>query len=230
MPIATTTAIIAGAALAGAGASIYAADQASDAQRDAAVNAQRADEKKFQQIRSDLAPYRDAGGSALTKYADSLGLNGDAARDQFRTDFRADPGYQYAFDEGMRAVEGSAAARGGVLNGGTLRALQRTGQGMADQQYGSYLDRFMGLANMGQNSAAQTGQFANASAGRQGQYALDAGAARAGGYLSAANGVNGAISNGLQLYGYGQGQGWFNGNGGSTDWSGVSGPQTIYRS
>lgn len=193
---------IAGAIALSAGIGAAASSSASDAQADAALNAQRADEKKFQQIRTDFAPYREVGGSALTRYADALGLNGDAARDQFRTDFREAPGYQYAFDEGMRAVEGSAAARGGVLNGGTLRALQRTGQGIADQGYNSYLDRFMGLANMGQNSAAQTGQFSNASAARQGGYMTDAGAARAGGYLSAANTATGAISNGLQVYGY----------------------------
>lgn len=193
---------IAGAIALGAGASIYSGNKAADAQKKAAATAASAEEKKLQQIRSDLAPYRDTGASALSRYADAMGLNGDAARDQFRTDFRTDPGYGFAFDEGMRATEGSAAARGGLLSGGTLKALQRRGQGMADQQYGSYLDRFMGLANMGQNSAAQTGQFASASGARQGQYALDAGAARAGGYLSAAQGVNGAISNGLQLYGY----------------------------
>lgn len=193
--------VVAAAAVA-AGGAVVAGSMASDAQSDAAGQAARLDERKFQQIRGDLAPYRDTGGSALTRYADALGLNGDAAREQFRTDFRSDPGYQYRFDEGMRAVEGSAAARGGVLNGGTLRALQRTGQGIADQGYNSYLDRFMGLANMGQNSAAQTGQFSNASSDRQGRYALDAGAARAGGYLSAANTATGAISNGLQVYGY----------------------------
>lgn len=207
-------AVVAAAAV-GAGASIYGANKAADAQKKAAAQATAADEKKFQQIRSDLAPYRDTGTSALARYADSLGLNGVDAQNAFRDNFRTDPGYQFAFDEGMRAIQGSAAARGGVLNGGTLRALQRTGQGMADQQYGSYLDRFGYLANMGQNAAAQTGQFANASSARQGQYALDAGAARAGGYLSAAQGVNGAISNGLQLYGYGKGQGWW-GGGGST--------------
>lgn len=188
-------------AVATAGSSIYGANKAADAQKAAANTAASAEEKKFQQIRSDLAPYRDTGASALTKYADSLGLNGDQARNDFRADFRADPGYQFAFDEGQRAIQGSAAARGGLLSGGALRALQRTGQGMADQQYGSYLDRFGNLANMGQNSAAQTGQFASQSAGRQGAYALDAGAAQAGGYLAAAQGVNGAISNGLQLAG-----------------------------
>jgi len=202
MPVATSTAIIAGTALAGAGASIYSANKAADAQKKAAAQATALERENNAQIRADFAPYRDAGASALTKYADSLGLNGDAARQSFVDGFRADPGYQFAFDEGQRAIQGSAAARGGLLSGGALRALQRTGQGMADQQYGSYLDRFGYLANMGQNSAAQTGQFGAQSAGRQGAYALDAGAARAGGYLSAAQGVNGAISNGLQMYGY----------------------------
>jgi len=200
---------IGGAALLGAGASVYSANQASDAQQKAAANAARIDEKKFQQIRTDLAPYRDTGASALAKYADSLGLNGQAARDQFQADFRTDPGYEFSFDEGTRAVQGSAAARGGLLSGGAMRALTRYGQGLADQQYGSYLDRYMNLAGLGQNAAAQTGNFGAMSAARQGQYALDAGAAKAGGYLGAAQGVNGAISNGLQLYGYGKGQGWW---------------------
>ena len=175
--------------------------EAADAQKDASNAALANERAMFDTTRADLAPYRDTGTSALTKYADSLGLNGNAARDQFRTDFRADPGYQYAFDEGQRAVQGSAAARSGLLSGGALRALQRTGQGMADQQYGSYLDRFSNLANMGQNSAAMTGQLSNESAGRQGGYINDAGAAQAGGYLAQGQAVNGAITNMLKTAG-----------------------------
>ena len=175
--------------------------EAADAQKDASNKALANERAMFDTTRADLSPYRDTGTSALTKYADSLGLNGNAARDQFRTDFRADPGYQYAFDEGQRAVQGSAAARSGLLSGGALRALQRTGQGMADQQYGAYLDRFSNLANMGQNSAAMTGQLSNASAGRQGGYINDAGAAQAGGYLAQGQAVNGAISNMLKTAG-----------------------------
>lgn len=175
--------------------------EASDAQKDASAAALRNEREMFNQIRGDLAPYRDTGASALTQYANAMGLNGDAARDQFRTNFRADPGYQYAFDEGQRAVQGSAAARSGLLSGGAMRALQRTGQGMADQQYGSYLDRFSNLANMGQNSAALTGQFGASSSGRQGGYINDMGAARAGGYLAQGQAVNGAITNMLKTAG-----------------------------
>lgn len=203
---------IGAAAVIGAGASIYGANKAASAQKKAANIAAQTERDSQALIRSDLAPYREAGSSAVATYADLIGVNGPEKQAAAFANFRTDPGYQYSLDEGRRAIEGSAAARGGVLNGGTLKALERFGQGQADKQYGSYLDRFLNLTNVGQASAAQQANLGAASAARQGQYITDAGAAQAGGYLSAAQGVNGAISNGLQLYGYGQGAGWFNGN------------------
>lgn len=206
MPIATTAAILGGSALLGAGASIYSANKAASAQKDAAAAAGALEERKLAQIRGDLEPYRDAGSRALGYYEDFLGVNGPAASASARDMFQTSPGYEFAFDEGNRAVEGSAAARGSALSGGTLKALQARGQGLANQEYGSYLDRFLGLANMGQNSAAQTGSFTAGSAARQGGYLTDAGQAAAGGYLAAGQGVTGAINNSLKLYG--QSQGW----------------------
>jgi hypothetical protein len=58
--------------------------------------------------------------------------------------FRADPGYQFALDQGVKARDASAAARGMLLSGNQLTALTDYGQGMADQQFNSYRDR---LAN-----------------------------------------------------------------------------------
>lgn len=199
---------IAAAAVIGAGASIYGANKASDAQSKAAAAAQQLEQDQFKQTRADFEPYRAAGQSALERYADALGINGDDRRSQFQAGFRQDPGYQFAFDEGQRAVQGSAAARGGLISGGAMRGLTRFGQGLGDQQYGSYLDRYMNLAQMGQASTAQVASAGALSSGRQGQYLMDAGAARAGGYLSAAEGVNGALSNAMKLYG--QYKGWNN--------------------
>lgn len=219
-----------GGALIGGISSIFGGSSAADAQRDAAVNAARADEKKFQQIRSDFAPYRESGASANATYADLIGLNGPERQAAAYQNFRSDPSYQYAMDQGIDAIQSSAAAGSlGIGGGGVLRALQRHGQGLQNQQYGTYLQRFMDASNQGLNAAAQTGASANQAAARQGQYTLDAGAARAGGYLSMANGVNGAISNGLNLYGYMRGNNGGGGGGGIPDWSGVSGPQTTYR-
>jgi len=197
---------IGGAALLGAGASVYSAGKAADAQKDAASAALANEDRKLEIIRGDLAPYRDAGGRALSYYEDFLGANGPEATSRAHDLFRASPGYSFMVDEGQKAVEGSAAARGGLLSGGALKALQDRRMGIADTTSGSYLDRFLGLANMGQNSAAQTGSFTAGSAARQGGYLTDAGAAQAGGYLAAGQGITGAINNSLKLYG--QSQGW----------------------
>ena len=75
--------------------------------------------------------------------------------------FRETPGYQFQMEEGLRAVEGSAAARGGLLRGSTLQRLQQTGQGIADQTYNQYFNRLAGLAGIGgqaTNAVAAAGE------------------------------------------------------------------------
>jgi len=49
--------------------------------------------------------------------------------------FQADPGYGFRLSEGLKALERSAAARGGLLSGGTGKALTRFGQDMASQEF-----------------------------------------------------------------------------------------------
>ena len=79
MPVATTTAILAGGALLGAGASVYSANKAADAQKKAAAQAGALEERKLKQIRADLAPYREAGTDALDYYLSFLGAKGPEA-------------------------------------------------------------------------------------------------------------------------------------------------------
>lgn len=202
MPVATTTAILAGGALLGGAMSSSAASKAAKAQRNAANQASQISKDQFAQTRADLAPYRDAGANALTRYADASGVNGADKRMASFADFRADPGYEFQMSEGLRGVQGSAAAGSlGINGGGVLKALQRYGQGVADQGYNNYLTRFQNLASLGQNAAAQTGNFGAAAAQQQGQFAMDAGAAKAGGYLGQANAWNGAINSGLKIAG-----------------------------
>jgi hypothetical protein len=69
---------------------------------------------------------------------------------QSPTDYlRATPGYQFAFGEGQRAVQSSAAAKGTLLTGGTLKALAQYGTGVADQTYDAAARRFLSLASLG---------------------------------------------------------------------------------
>ena len=52
-----------------------------------------------------------------------------------------DPGYQYRMQEGTRALEGSAAARGGLFSGKTGKDLATFGQNLASQEYGQAYNR-----------------------------------------------------------------------------------------
>lgn len=73
--------------------------------------------------------------------------------------FRATPGYRYALDQGNENVLRNAAAQGTLAGGGTSADLLRLGQGMADQEYNTYLDRLKGLSGQGfQAGQAQTGR------------------------------------------------------------------------
>lgn len=140
---------IGGSALIGAGASIISGNKASKAQQQAAALANTREEaqaaearRQYDQSRTDLAPYRDAGYTALGQIASGTANGGEFNRNFTMADYQADPGYQFRLDQGNRGVEASAAARGGVLSGGTLKALSRYNQDSASQEYGAAYNRF----------------------------------------------------------------------------------------
>ena len=62
---------------------------------------------------------------------------------------RDDPGYQFRLQQGQKALETSAAARGGLLSGGTLKGIQDYAQGLASQEYGNVYARRLGENQMG---------------------------------------------------------------------------------
>ncbi len=71
-------AAIAGAAVVGAGATIYASDQASSAQKDAAGQATNTQIGMYNQSRADQTPWRTAGGQAVNALSNWYGLGGVA--------------------------------------------------------------------------------------------------------------------------------------------------------
>ncbi len=85
---------------------------------------------------------------------------GQLASEQFN--FEADPGYAFRLAEGMKALEQSAAARGNLLSGGTGKALQRYGQGLASQEYQNAFARFQAdRAARAALAGQEYGQFAD---------------------------------------------------------------------
>lgn len=178
-------------------------------------------------------PFRLAGIRGQSQLMDVLGLSGNtgvqgygsAAKDFSATDFQADPGYAFRLAEGQKALDRSAAARGGLISGSALKAATRYGQDMGSQEYTNAFNRYQveraaklaplqSLAGQGQTTANTIGSYGqsmtsdiNASLGNYGanaSNALMAGAnARASGYMGGAN----ALSQGLGQYiNYSQGQ------------------------
>jgi hypothetical protein len=60
---------------------------------------------------------------------------------QFFSNFTADPGYQFALDQGLRAENAKYGARGLLKSGSAMQGINDYAQGMANQQYDNWYSR-----------------------------------------------------------------------------------------
>ena len=92
-------------------------------------------------------------------YANALGLNGAGGNTAATGAFQAGPGYNFAMDQGIQALDRSASGKGFFGSGNAAIALNNYGQGMANQEFGNWLTRLQGLGAQGLTAAAgQTGR------------------------------------------------------------------------
>lgn len=105
------------------------------------------------------------------------------------------PGYQWQLQQGQQAIDNSAASGGGLFSGATLKAQQTYGTGLANQDYYNNLNSLMGVTNLGQNAAAQTGQAAQNYATGASNSLANLGNAQAAGYTGMANSLNSGLNN-----------------------------------
>ena len=200
---------VVGSSLIGASASKSAAStQAAAADRSADVQ-----REMFERQVELSEPWRKAGEQALNKLIPLTDYQQFGMRQ-----FQADPGYGFRMSEGMKALERSAAARGGLLSGATLKGIQRFGQDLGSQEYMNAFNRYQteraarlqplqSLAGVGQTTAQQLGQAGQQMASNVGEALTSGAAARASGYVGGAN----ALTQGLGTYlNYSQGQNMLN--------------------
>ena len=211
--MAVASALIAGAAALGSGLIAKSgAKKAARAQEQAAQRAEQTQREMFERQIALQEPFRQAGMTAQQEIMQLLGIGGDAGAEDYgsmarpfgQQDFEQDPGDAFRQAEGMRALERSAAARGGLLSGNTMRGIQRFGQDLASQEYGNAFNRFQieraarlnplqSMMGSGQSAAnVMTGATGQA-ASNIGQMQLGAGQARASGYVGQANALAGAL-------------------------------------
>ena len=200
---------VVGSSLIGASASRSAAG----AQAAAADRAAEGQERMFERQVELSEPWRKAGETALNKLVPLTDYTPFSM-----AQFQADPGYGFRMSEGMKAMERSAAARGGLLSGATLKGIQRFGQDLGSQEYMNAFNRYQteraarlqplqSLAGVGQTTAQQIGEAGMRTAQNVGETLTSGAAARASGYVGGAN----ALTQGLGTYlNYSQGQNMLN--------------------
>lgn len=138
--------------------------------------------RQYDQTRTDMMPWLEAGRGALGQLQDP-GAN-----------FTASPDYEFRRGEGMRGIENSFAARGGAASGNALRALTDFNSGLAGGEFGNWWNRQAGLAGVGQTASQNLGSLGANNSANIANLLGAQGDARASGIMGQTN----ALTNGLQ--------------------------------
>lgn len=183
-------------------------DPSSDAISAQTAGASQADATQmamFNQTQANEQPWLQAGASALKQMQDPK-----FQQNFSMADFQADPAYQYDLDQGQQAIERSAAAKGGLASGGTLKDLTSYAQGMASNEYQNAYNRYNNdnttnynrlatLAGAGQTATSQVNAAGTSTANNVSQTEAGLGNADAANIMGAAKSDNQMVSQGLAM-------------------------------
>lgn len=195
---------ILGSAAIGAGASIYAANTAADAQTEAANNAINAQMSQYNRMRNDLSPYMTAGTDALADLQARLPfLTSPIVMDQ--ANLEKTPGYQFVLSQGLRANQNALTATGLGRSGAAVKAADRFATGLADTTYQNQFtnenvnrtnafNRLMALVQGGQSAAAGTGAAGITTGQGAANNLIGAGNAQAGAAMATGNAIGNAAN------------------------------------
>ena len=239
----STGAAILGAAGIGAVTGLIGGKQSSDAaqsaaqtQANAANQATAAQQAALERQIQISEPWRTAGTTAVNQLSALTQPGGRLTQDftyaPFNYNQNTDPGTQFRLQQGLNAMNATAAARGGLISGNALKAGQDYGQAQGSQEYGAAFNRYLQnyansqntfqmnrnnlinplqfLSSQGQasaaNQAANVGQFGTSQAANitGGANALAAGQiGSANAYNTALGGIGNAAQTAAMLNMYG---------------------------
>lgn len=190
---------------------LKAADRAADTSAAVSREATDLQRQMYYEGVARQQPWLQAGQIALNKLVPEATNYQNFGMEQFKQD----PGYAFRMSEGMKALENSAAARGGLLSGATMKGIQRYGQDMASQEYMNAFNRYQverearlnplqslagvgqttanALAAGGQGFAGNVNQLAMTNMSNQGNLALTSGNIRASQYNTAGRAIDDAL-------------------------------------
>jgi hypothetical protein len=188
-------AVVGGASLVSGVLGSKAAKKAAGAQEAAARTAASEEARQFDITQEQLAPFREAGLSALEQQQALLGLGGEEEQQAAFAAFGESPGQKFLRDQQERALLRNASAIGGLGGGNVRSALQAQAFGRSQTDIANQFNRLAGLSEAGRSAAVQTGQFGAQSAGNIANLQQAGGAARASGILGRQQAISGGIQN-----------------------------------
>jgi hypothetical protein len=125
-------------------------------------NASTTDAGIYGDMTKGIQPYQTAGTYGLNQ------LQSKAGTFSFNpSDLSNDPGYQFQLAQGMKAIQNSAATRGLLQSGSTLKSTEGYAQGLAGTSFQNAYNRALGTYNtnmQGYQSLANLGANANSQA------------------------------------------------------------------
>ena len=138
-------------------------DRAAQLQRESAREQLALQQRMYEEGVARQRPFYDVGVNALPELVNASRYT-PFGMDQFQQD----PGYAFRLKEGQKALDRSAAARGGLISGGALKAATQYGQEMGSQEYTNAFNRYQteraarlnplqSLTGMGQTTANTIG-------------------------------------------------------------------------
>jgi hypothetical protein len=156
-------------------------NKAAKQQEAAAKAAREAQTLQFAKVREDQEPYRAAGYEALAQLAGLSNFDPTPTHEQVANE----PGYQFGLLQGRNALEGSAAARGGLYSGNALKELTQYANDYASTKYndawnrvqtgfGNRWGRLAGLAGIGQSATNRVDAYGEVAARNNAWYGMDA--------------------------------------------------------
>lgn len=178
----TGGAAIVGGLLSGSGSSA-AANTAAQASQEASAASVAEQRRQYDQSRADYAPYLAAGTESVNQLATDLRPGGRFASTtpfDFQYD-KNDPAFTFSFDQGMRGINASLAAKGLGGSGAGIKGAAGFAENLANSYYNDAFNRYVtgfnantgernqlynrlaGVAGTGQNAVGSvTSQGANA--------------------------------------------------------------------
>jgi len=165
-------------------------------------------------------PFVEGGTNAFNSLLDRLGLSGNTAAPGYNSfgkaptseEVMAQPGYQFALNQGQSALERQLNARGHYYSPQAEQRLLEHNQNYATKRYGdeynrrvaddqNQYNRLSGVANLGQSSANNTAAAGQQFAGAYGQNAIGSADAQANSTLSQSSIWQNAIDQSVSAYG-----------------------------